>query len=77
MTFHNSWQTVGYVANFLRQHREIFNHYKVIDYIEFYYECTPPPLCCTYIFNFLPLLVFLCSCLFQKTMFLFIFHQNY
>jgi hypothetical protein len=26
----------------------------------------PPPLCCSYIFTLLPLLVFLCSCLCQK-----------
>jgi len=58
MTFHmysSSWQTVGYVANFLRENTVIFNYYKVIDYIEFYYEFTPPYLCCSYIFNFLPL----------------------
>jgi len=58
MTFHvfnNSWQTVGYVANFLKEDTEIFNYHKVIDYIEFYYECTLPPICCSYIFNFLPL----------------------
>jgi hypothetical protein len=74
--FNNSWQTVRYVANFLRQGTEIFNYYKVIDYIEIYYEFTPPVLCCSYVFNFLPLLVFLCSFLCQKTRFLFIFHQN-
>lgn len=74
--FSNSWRSVGYVANFLGQDTEILNYYKVIDYIQFYYEFTPPPLCCSYIFNFLSLLLFLYSCLFQKTRFLFIFHQN-
>lgn len=76
LLFNNSWQTVGYVVNFLRQDTEIFLYYKVIAYIEFYLEFTPPPLHCSYIFNFLPLLVFLCSCLCQKANFLFIFHQN-
>jgi len=74
--FNNSWQTVGYVANFLRQSTDILNYYKVIDYMEFYSELIPPLLCCSYILNFLPLLVLLCSCLCQKTRLLFIFHQN-